>query len=244
MINENELYDSEPNIKWANASISEVPRDQLRMQLEFYQESLILKGFNDGVSWVRSVSPDEIAATLQHHMGSRTGLLPRDTLWWRQSKEGIITAIWKEPQVWATALQVKAFEAPERFQLPMPGLVFICAQGQAPWVFAAQERPLDPEAQLYHAPTFNVFQNGRVCPGNHTFPERPEKIPESFFQSHFSTTGDTHGRSEKHPNQLYDLWKEINGQDEYPLDDLVQISNVAEIMEIPDWQPRYHQATG
>ena len=41
MTNESEFYDSEPNLQWANASISDVPRDQLRMQLEFYQESLI-----------------------------------------------------------------------------------------------------------------------------------------------------------------------------------------------------------
>ena len=239
--NENEFYDSEPNIEWANASISDVPRDQLRMQLEFYQESLILKGFDDQVSWVRRVSADEIAATLTHHMGARTGLLPQGALWWKQSSQGTITAIWREPQVWAASLQVKAFEAPERFQLPMPGLIFICPIGHAPWVFAAQGRPEDPEAKLYHAPTFNVFRNGRVCPGNHTFPERPEKVPESFFESHFSTTGDTQDRSTKHPNELYDLWKEINGQDEYPLDDLVQVSNIAGIMEIPDWQPRYYR---
>ena len=234
MTNENESYNSTPNVQWANASISDVPRDELRMQLEFYQESLILKGFEDEVSWIRRVSADEIAATLTHHMGARTGLLPRDTLWWRQSREGIITALWREPQVWAASLQVRAFEAPERFRLPMPGLIFICPPGQAPWVFAARERPEDPEAQLYHTPTFNVFWNGRVCPGNHTFPERPEGVPESFFQSHFSTTGDTQDRSKKHRNQLYDLWKEINGQDEYPLDDLVKIDSVARIMEIPD----------
>ena len=28
MTNENEFYDSEPNLEWANASISDVPRDQ------------------------------------------------------------------------------------------------------------------------------------------------------------------------------------------------------------------------
>ncbi len=238
MTNENESYNGAPSVQWANASISDVPRDKLRMQLEFYQESLVLKGFDDEVSWIRRVSADEIAATLTHHMGARTGLLPRDTLWWRQSREGTITALWREPQVWAASLQAKAFEALERFRLPMPGLVFICPPGQAPWVFAARERPEDPGARLYHAPTFNVFRNGRVCPGNHTFPERPEEIPESFFQSHFSTTGDTQGRSKKHRDQLYDLWKEINGRDEYPLDDLVEIGDVAGIMEIPDLQTR------
>ena len=49
MTNQNEPYNSPPNVEWANARISDVPRDQLRMQLEFYQESLILKGFEDEI---------------------------------------------------------------------------------------------------------------------------------------------------------------------------------------------------
>ncbi len=43
---------------------------------------------------------------------------------------------------------------------------------------------------------------GRVCPGSHRFPEEVGLIPESFFQSFFSLTGDTRNRSKKHPDNL------------------------------------------
>ena len=65
----------------------------------------------------------------------------------------------------------------------MPGLIFVCSPGRGPWVYAAKKRPSDPEQQLYRAPAFNVFQDGRVCPGSHRFPEEVDRIPESFFES-------------------------------------------------------------
>ena len=232
--------DNRQNVQWAKAPISDVPRDRLMMRLDFYQENLILKGYEGEMVWTRRISADSIATALMRHMGARSGLLPPDALWWKQSSEGTITALWREPRVWAAALQEKAFEKPARFQLPMPGLVFICAPGRPPWVFAARERPTSPEDQLYHTPTFNVFQDGRVCPGNHAFPERPEDIPESFFQSHFSMTGHTEGRSKKHRGELIQLWEEINGQDEYPLEDLVECATLEEVMGIPDLIRRRH----
>ena len=226
--------DNRQNVQWAKAPISDVPRDKLLMRLDFYQENLILKGYADEMVWTRRVDADSIATALIRHMGARSGLLPPDALWWKQSSEGTITALWREPRVWAAALQEKAFEKPVRFQLPMPGLVFLCPPGRPPWVFAAKERPASSEDQLYHTPTFNIFQDGRVCPGNHAFPERPGDIPESFFQSHFSMTGHTEGRSKKHRGKLIQLWEEIDGQDEYPLDDLVEYATLEEIMRIPD----------
>ena len=112
----------------------------------------------------------------------------------------------------------------------MPGLVFVCSPGRAPWVYAAAGRPTNPEETLYRIPTFNVFGDGRVCPGSHRFPEDISRIPESFFESFFSTTGDSRQRSYKHPDALADLWAELNGQDEYPLDDLVPQCSVEEAM--------------
>ena len=147
------------------------------MQLEFYQESLILKGFDKEVSWIRQVSADEIAATLTHHMGARTGLLPQGTLWWRQSSQGTITAIWREPQVWAASLQVKAFEAPERFQLPMPGLIFICPSGHAPWVFAAQGTARGPGGEAVPRPHLQRIPERASMPGQPHLPGETGENP-------------------------------------------------------------------
>ena len=80
------------------------------------------------------------------------------------------------------------------------------------------KRPTDPEQMLYKMPAFNVFRDGRVCPGSHKFPEDwSELIPESFFQSYFSGTGDSKDRSKKHPDNLHALWEEMDGKTEYPV---------------------------
>ena len=226
--------DSNPHVRWANTRISELPRDQLRLRLDIYEESMLLRGYEGETTWVRRIDADNVASALMRHLGARSGLLPPNALWWKQSSEGVITAVWRDARVWPAALQVKAFEKPRRFMLPMPGLVFLCAPGRPPWVFAARERPTSHDDMLYRMPTFNVFKEGRVCPGNHSFPERADRIPESFFESHFSMTGDTARRSRKHPTELIRLWEEIDGQGEYPLDDLVEHATLAEVMGIPE----------
>ena len=100
-------------------------------------------------------------------------------------------------------------------RLPMPGLVFICLpSAQAPYVFAAKSRPRAAGEDLYHAPTFNVFRDGRVCPGTHVFPRDPGRMPEEFFRSHFSPAGDTTGRSRSHPDDLLGLWADMDRQKE------------------------------
>ena len=63
----------------------------------------------------------------------------------------------------------------------MPGLVFVCSPGRAPWVYAATERPADAEQQLFRMPAFNVFGDGRVCPGSHRFPEQVDLTTNTPF---------------------------------------------------------------
>ena len=146
------------------------------------------------------------------HLGFSSGLLPQDAIWWNQGETGQVVALWRPPQVWPLALQREAFKPPDRLRLPMPGLVFVCSPGRPPWVYAATERPSDPEQHLFRAPAFNVFSDGRVCPGSHRFPEEVDLIPEGFFQSFFSLTGDTRDRSKKHPDNLQALWEELDGK--------------------------------
>jgi hypothetical protein len=118
----------------------------------------------------------------------------------------------------------------------MPGLVFVCTPGrQAPSVFAARERPRATGAQLYHCPTYNVFPSGQVCAGSHVFPADPARVPEEFFRSHFSATGDTaQGKSHRYPDDIGRLWAEINGQPTYPVEDLVAQLRVADALRLGD----------
>ena len=129
-----------------------------------------LRGFDGDTAWVRTVSADEIANVFTQHLGFSSGLLPQEAVWWNQGETGQVVALWRPPQVWPVALQREAFKPPARLRLPMPGLVFVCSPGRAPWVYAATQRPTDPEQHLFRAPAFNVFRDGRVCPGKPQVP--------------------------------------------------------------------------
>ena len=206
---------------WSLPGQTDVPRDELKIQLEVYAETILLRGFEDGANWVRTVSAAAIANAFTQHLGLSTGILPKETLW-------------RPPKVWPVALQREAFKPPVRFRIPMPGLVFVCSPGRTPWVYAAKSRPAGAEQQLYRAPAFNVFSDGRVCPGSHAFPEEVGLIPESFFESYFSMTADTRDRSQQHPDNLHALWEELNGKRKYPLGDLVPQCTVAQAMAVSE----------
>ena len=220
--------------EWSLPGPEDAPRDDLKLQLDVYGETILLRGFEGDANWVRTVSADEVANAFIQHMGVSSGLLPEKALWWGQGETGRTVGLWRPPQVWPVALQREAFQPPARLRLPMPGLVFVCSPARAPWVYAARERPNDPDDMLYKMPAFNVFRDGRVCPGSHKFPDRVEEIPESFFQSFFSLTGDTRERSKKHPDNLQALWEELDGKTEYPTEDLVPQCTVAHAMAVSE----------
>lgn len=223
--------DSESNINWALPQGIAEP-DQLVAQINVYSESIILRIIQHDATYVRMVSADGLAHALNGEVNIMSGLLPKDAIWWQSNALRPAVALWREPAVWNTALQTQPFEPPKRYAIPMPGLIFICAPSQAPWILAAKHRPRTPQEQLYKAPTFNTFRDGRVCPGTHQFPPEVDQIPESFFTSFFSMTGDVRNRSSKHPDNLLDLWNELDGLDQYPMDDLVPAYTVAEAMQL------------
>ena len=225
--------------QWSLPGPADMPRDELQIQLEVYKETILLRGFDSDTAWVRTVSADAMANVFTQHLGFSSGLLPREALWWNQGETGQVVALWRPPQVWLVALQREAFKPPARLRIPMPGLVFVCSPGRAPWVYAAESRPTDLEQHLFRAPAFNVFRDGRVCPGSHRFPEEVGLIPEGFFQSFFSLTGDTRNRSKKHPDNLVALWEELDGKTEYPAEDLVPQCTVAQAIAVSEGRRGY-----
>ena len=123
--------------QWSLPGPADAARDEIQMQLEVYKETILLRGFEDDSNWVRTVSADAIANVFTQHLGFSSGLLPQEALWWNQGETGQVVALWRPPQVWSVALQREAFKPPARLRLPMPGLVFVCSPGRAPWVYAA-----------------------------------------------------------------------------------------------------------
>ena len=218
-------------LQWELPESLEVPPDRLRLRLDFYAETIVMHSIEGGVINNRTVAPVDIAAAMTREVTFASGLLPADALWWTHSRQGDLVALWRKPKVTLVAVQAEAFKPPQRFSIPMPGLVFICQSGRTPWVFAAKRRPRSPGDSLFHCPTFNVYQRGLVCPGTHQFPSDVARIPESFFQSLFSLTGDNANRSKRHPGNILKLWEELDGQRKYPLDDLQRWGNVSDLLD-------------
>ena len=127
--------------QWSLPGPADAPRGVLKVQLEVYNETILLRGFEDDSTWVRTVSADEIANLFTQHLGFSSGLLPQEALWWNQGETGQVVALWRPPQVWPVALQREAFQPPARLRLPMPGLVFVCSPGRAPWALRRAEPP-------------------------------------------------------------------------------------------------------
>ena len=221
---------ADPRVEWAMPEL-DVPRDELRAQINVYNESITLTRYRDGKAAVRLVSADELAYAMSGRIEFVTPVMDEDTIWWKMGRNGQSTAIWREASVEKIALQLRAHEPATRLTLPMPPMVFVCTPGMPPRVYAAKARPADRNDPLYRSPTFNTYADGRVCPGTHKFPMDIAEIPNSFFRSYFSSTGDSAGRSYKYPDNLRALWRELDGAEEYPMDDLVFQCTVAEAMD-------------
>jgi len=217
--------------QWALPETLEVPPDELKARLDFYQDIVLMNLVEGNVITTKMVHARDVALALLREVPLNSGLLPEGALWWSQGKEGPQVAVWRSPRVWSVALQLEAFKSPRRLKLPMPGLIFICSPSRPPSVYAAKRRPRMLKDTVYHAPLFNLFHDGRSCPGSHKYPENIAEIPESFFTSFFTPTADYRDRSKKYPDDLLKLWEELNGKKRYPLKDLVPLGKVEDILK-------------
>ncbi len=186
--------------------------------------------FDDVICTTRVVSAMDVAHALAQELEVSSGLLPQSTLWWTNTPDGPVVAVWRGPTITKVALQEQYDKPAIRFTIPLPGLIFLCKPGQAPWVYAAKKRPTSEHEKVYAAPTFNTFATGRVCPGTHKFPMDLGEMPDSFFRSFFSTTGDLGDRSKKYPRNLKALWKSLDGKRSYPVRDLVEHGTIKDLM--------------
>ena len=226
-----EKVDQDGHFQWAVPVNLAIPEDPLKLRLDFHSQAVVMHIFEESETKVRIVSALDVAHTLSRELTVSTGLLSPDTLFWCNTRDGEVEGIWVEPGARILALQEQALEQPTRYNIPIPGLIFLCKSGSPPWVYAVKRRPTKPTDPVYKAPFYNVFSNGRVCPGTHKFPIDRGKIPDSFFRSFFSPTGDYDDRSKKHPNTLKKLWQELDGKKTYPLKDLVAHGTVQDLMQ-------------
>lgn len=206
--------------------------DELQIRLDFYHDSIVFYGLDKGIITTRMVSARDISLAVLSETVLNSGLLPKDALWWRQTKNGIEIALWRSPKVWRIALQEEALKPARRFKLPMPGLIFVCAAGKPPWVYAVKKRPRSTGESVYHAPLFNVYASGNSCAGTHKYPLDISKIPESFFSAFFTKADVFESRSQKYPDNLLKLWEDIDGKPTFPMGDLVRMGTIEDLLNV------------
>lgn len=208
-----------------------IPADPLHVRIDFHRQLTTITFFSDGKVTTRVVDAMDIVRALSAENTFSSGLLPPGTLWWSVTRAGPAVALYEEPAVRKLALQYDLKEPPKRFTIPLPGLLFLCSPGQPPYVYAVRSRPTKPTDIIYHAPFCNISNNGASCGGTNNYPDRVTEIPRSFFASFFTATHQLSGRSKKYPKNIVSLWTELDGQKEYPLDDLVPMCKLQDLIE-------------
>ena len=217
---------------WAVPEELGVPPDPLRLRLDFHHQAVTMTYFDGDVVDTKLVSAMAVAHALASELSFGTGLLPDNTLWWTNTPQGPVVAVYADPQVWKVALQVSLDKPARRFEIPLPGLIFLCAPSRPPWVYAVKKRPAKPADEVYKAPLCNVFVNGRSCPGSHNYPNDVRETVRSFFLSFFSIAGDLRDRSLMFPDNVVKLWEFLDKKKTFPMDDLVECGTVADLMRV------------
>ena len=232
MKSEPELKVDSPKLNWAVPKELGIPADSLRLRLDFYHQATTITFFQDEIVVTKLVDALDVAHALSSELSFSTGLLPAGTLWWQNTRGGPLYALYDEPQIRILALQTDLKKPPKRFKIPLPGFLFLCSPGQPPWVFAVKKKPTRDKDIVYRAPLANIFNNGRCCPGSHTFPTRVNDMIHSFFVSFFSSTADLSRRSKKFPRNILELWVFLDGKKKYPMNDLVEHGTIRDLMNM------------
>jgi len=219
------------NFQWSVAPELGVPADPLRCRLDFHHQAVVMTLFNPETVEKRVVSAIDVSHALASSLSFGSGLLPTDTLWWKNTRGGPIFAIYEKPRVRKLALQESATKQPRRFTIPLPGFIFLCSPGKPPWVFAVKDRPTKDTHVVYKAPLCNLHENGRSCPGSHKYPTRIADIVESFFTSFFTATADLHNRSIMFKSDVVHLWEFLDKKKTFPTGDMVRHGTVRDLMQ-------------
>lgn len=121
-------------------------------------------------------------------------------------------------------------EDPITIHIKLPGLVLF-GIGRNYYLWAVKTPEFEAEAQAFHAPLPNVYEDGKVCFGANDVPAvegtNLNAAWDLFWRAPFSE-GATNSKSRRHPNhiceQLYRLSHRTRKRAPYPLADLVPYS--------------------
>jgi hypothetical protein len=217
---------------WAVPKELRVRTDPLRVRLDFHNQAVTMTAFEGETVSKKVVSAIDVAHALAGELTYGTGLMPDNTLFWRNTKSGPVFGLFVEAEIRILSLQQKVGEPPRRFKVPLPPMIFLVQSGRPPWCYAVKKRPTKETDIVYHAPMANVYSDGRSCPGSHRYPHRVQDMVKSFFISFFTATANLEGRSKQFPRNVLHLWEFLDGRKKYPLDDLQKWGTVRDLLNM------------
>ena len=189
-----------------------------RLRLDFYSTAVLMSQWTeDGRIATYPVSIHDVVSACTH-VNLNSGLLPANTLFWKQRANHISLGIYVSARRWHVQT------AEHSYHLPMPAFVFV-GDGSAYKIFAVKKRPQAEHDQLYHAPCPNVHISGGICQGNAPFPIcSPRNIQTALILfmegSHFNADL-SNGKCKSYPDDVRRLWAELDGRKRFPLSQLV-----------------------
>jgi hypothetical protein len=147
-----------------------------------------------------------------------SGLLPANTLFWKQRANQVMLGIYVPARRWKVQTEDR------NYHVPMPPFVFV-AYGSSYHLFAVKKRPSNEAEPLYHAPCPNVHTTGGICQGNTPFPVcLPQTIQQAlclFMEGSLFNAVLSRGKCQSYPDDVRELWAELNGRKRFPLSELV-----------------------
>lgn len=198
---------------------SQIPPPRLR--LDFYDTAVLLSRWEeDGRLLTHPVSVHDVVSACTS-VALSSGLLPANTLFWGQQANTKTLGIYVPARRW------RMQTAERHYHVPMPPFVFV-GSGTAYKIFAVKKRPPGEADPLYHAPCPNVHTTGGICQGNAPFPDcSPQTIQAAlklFMEGSLFNADLSRGKCRSHPDDVRQLWAELDGRQRFPLSELAPTS--------------------
>ena len=194
-----------------------IPPSRPRLRLDFYDEAILLSRYEETAVTSYPVSALDITAACAK-LTVASGLLPPNTLFWRQQGSHTTLGIYVPARRWTVQT------AAATRQIPLPPLLFM-GGGHSYAIYALKQRPGTGQAQLYHAPCPNVGHNGRICAGNTSFPVCSEQtIGQAltlFLEGSYFNGDQAAHKCRAFPDDVRQLWAQLESKRRFPLGQLI-----------------------
>lgn len=189
-----------------------------RLRLDFYNTAVLMSRWeDDGRLTTYPVSVHDVVSACTNVQLS-SGLLPPNTLFWKQQANQVMLGIYVLARQWRLQTENRTY------RVPMPPFVFT-GYGSSYQAFAVKKRPSNEHDRLYHAPCPNVHTTGGICQGNTPFPIcSPRNIQAAltlFLEDSLFNADLSRGKCQSHPEDVRELWAELDGRKRFPLGELV-----------------------